>query len=184
MRSGVLLYATATNNTNLRNFARMLVAIEQDGAKTYWHMDPAASSTARDNPYPEQGLRNLVTIGTLSLVCKVHRLMEHRQCSGLAEWCVSYSITPCCHCSNIASQAPGCRFSTKVIIVALICRQFLGYSRPNHVADRCNPDPTGHADQRYARAFLDVARLLMKFRVPLRVAVGQQHDQLHHARAV
>jgi endo-1,3(4)-beta-glucanase len=62
---GVLLYATATNNANLRNFARLLVALEQDGSRTYWHMDPAASETARDNPYPEQGLRNLVTIGNL-----------------------------------------------------------------------------------------------------------------------
>lgn len=62
---GVLLYATATNNTNLRNFARLLVAIEQDASRTYWHMDPAASPTARDNPYPEQGLRNLVTIGNV-----------------------------------------------------------------------------------------------------------------------
>ncbi|KZW03632.1 hypothetical protein EXIGLDRAFT_758973 [Exidia glandulosa HHB12029] len=62
---GVLLYAVATNNANLRNFARLLVAIEQEGAKVYWHMDPAASPTARDNPYPEQGIRDLVTIGNV-----------------------------------------------------------------------------------------------------------------------
>ena len=36
------------------NFSRLLLAIEQEGAKVYWHMDPAASSTARDVAYPEQ----------------------------------------------------------------------------------------------------------------------------------
>lgn len=62
---GALLYAVATNNTNLRNFARLLVAIEQEGSRVYWHLDPTASPTARDNPYPEAGLRNLITIGNV-----------------------------------------------------------------------------------------------------------------------
>ncbi|EJD49824.1 glycoside hydrolase family 81 protein [Auricularia subglabra TFB-10046 SS5] len=62
---GALLYAVATNNTNLRNFARLLVAIEQEGSRVYWHLDPTTSPTARDNPYPEAGLRNLITIGNV-----------------------------------------------------------------------------------------------------------------------
>ncbi|KAH7106650.1 glycosyl hydrolase family 81-domain-containing protein [Auriculariales sp. MPI-PUGE-AT-0066] len=62
---GALLYGTASNNTNLRNFARLLVAVEQEAARVYWQMDPAASSTGRDVAYPEQGMRNLVTIGNV-----------------------------------------------------------------------------------------------------------------------
>jgi len=62
---GVLLYAIVTDNDQLQNFARLLIATEQAGAQTYWHLYPSASSTDRDEPYPEAGLRSLVTIGNV-----------------------------------------------------------------------------------------------------------------------
>ncbi|EJD34613.1 hypothetical protein AURDEDRAFT_188974 [Auricularia subglabra TFB-10046 SS5] len=62
---GVLLYATVTNNGNLKNYARLLLATEQQAAQVYWHLYPSAGSTARDNPYPEAAVRNLVTMGNV-----------------------------------------------------------------------------------------------------------------------
>lgn len=60
---GVLLYATVTNNTNLRNYARLLIATEQQAAQTYWHLYPSMKSTDSLNPYPEANVRRLITIG-------------------------------------------------------------------------------------------------------------------------
>lgn len=61
---GCLLYATVTKNEPLRNLARLLIATEQ-AAAIYWHLDPNARAEDIDEPYPEQGLRNLVTIGNV-----------------------------------------------------------------------------------------------------------------------
>ncbi|PVF98067.1 glycoside hydrolase family 81 protein [Serendipita vermifera] len=62
---GLLLYADVIGNNDLKNYARLLVATEQQAAKVYWHLYPAADPNARDQPYPEAGLRNLVTIGNV-----------------------------------------------------------------------------------------------------------------------
>lgn len=62
---GALLWAEVTGNTNIQNYARLLLATEQHASQTYWHMYPAASATDRDQPYPEQALRDLVTIGNV-----------------------------------------------------------------------------------------------------------------------
>ncbi|KZT36281.1 hypothetical protein SISSUDRAFT_1034970 [Sistotremastrum suecicum HHB10207 ss-3] len=62
---GAMLWGNVTGNTNLFNFARLLVATEQHASQTYWHLYPQASATARDQPYPEVGLRNLITIGNV-----------------------------------------------------------------------------------------------------------------------
>ena len=61
----MLLFAIVTNNGPLRDFARLLIATEQQGSQTYWHLYPSASETDRDEPYPEQGLRDLITIGNV-----------------------------------------------------------------------------------------------------------------------
>ena len=62
---GALLWADVTGNTDIKNYARMLVAQEQHAAKVYWHLYPDQSSTDRDQPYPEKNLRSLITIGNV-----------------------------------------------------------------------------------------------------------------------
>ncbi|KAG5731890.1 Endo-1,3(4)-beta-glucanase 1 [Termitomyces sp. T112] len=62
---GALLWADATGNADIKNYARLLIATEQHAAQMYWHLYPTASATDRDQPYPEQNLRNLVTIGNV-----------------------------------------------------------------------------------------------------------------------
>ena len=54
-----------TRNVDIQNYARLLIATEQHAAQVYWHLYPRASSAHRDQPYPEQGLRDLVTIGNV-----------------------------------------------------------------------------------------------------------------------
>ncbi|KAG5729861.1 putative endo-1,3(4)-beta-glucanase 2 [Termitomyces sp. T112] len=62
---GALLWADATSNAEIKNYARLLIATEQHAAQVYWHLYPTASATGRDQPYPEQSLRDLVTIGNV-----------------------------------------------------------------------------------------------------------------------
>ena len=62
---GAMLWAQVTGNTDIYNYARMLHATEQHGAQVYWHLYPAQSATARDQPYPEQAVRNLITMGNV-----------------------------------------------------------------------------------------------------------------------
>jgi endo-1,3(4)-beta-glucanase len=62
---GALLWASVALSQDYVNYAKLLVATEQQGAKMYWHMYPSQSSTARDNPYPESGIRSLITIGNV-----------------------------------------------------------------------------------------------------------------------
>lgn len=62
---GAMLWGLVTGNNDAYNYARMLLAQEQHAAQVYWHMYPSQSSTDRDQPYPEQGLRSLVTIGNV-----------------------------------------------------------------------------------------------------------------------
>ncbi|KAG6901688.1 hypothetical protein C0995_009179 [Termitomyces sp. Mi166 len=62
---GALLWADVTGNADIKNYARLLIATEQHAAQVYWHLYPTASATDRDQPYLEQGLRDLVTIGNV-----------------------------------------------------------------------------------------------------------------------
>ncbi|KAF7353740.1 Glycoside hydrolase family 81 protein [Mycena venus] len=60
---GLILFADILGNADFKNWARLLWATEADGAQTYWHLYPNVNDP--DTPYPEQGLRNLVTIGNV-----------------------------------------------------------------------------------------------------------------------
>lgn len=62
---GAMLWAEVTGDTDAYNFARLLLATEQHGAQIYWHMYPSQSSTDRDQPYPEDAVRGLITIGNV-----------------------------------------------------------------------------------------------------------------------
>ncbi|KZW01272.1 hypothetical protein EXIGLDRAFT_638608 [Exidia glandulosa HHB12029] len=59
---GVLLCAIVTKNRTLEDYARLLIATEQ-AAGIYWQLNPDADPDDIDEPYPEQPLRDLVTIG-------------------------------------------------------------------------------------------------------------------------
>jgi len=59
---GLYLYSLVAKNCQLQNLARLLIAAEVQAVQTYWHMDPHATG---ETPYPEQGLRNLVTMGNV-----------------------------------------------------------------------------------------------------------------------
>ena len=60
-----MLWAEVIGNTDLQNLARLLLANEQQAAQVYWHLYPSADSNGRDQPYPEAGLRQLITIGNV-----------------------------------------------------------------------------------------------------------------------
>ncbi|KIY50828.1 glycoside hydrolase family 81 protein [Fistulina hepatica ATCC 64428] len=62
---GALLWSEVSGNTDLKNYARLLIATEQHAAQVYWHLYPGTSATDRDQPYPEQSVRNLVTMGNV-----------------------------------------------------------------------------------------------------------------------
>jgi endo-1,3(4)-beta-glucanase len=62
---GALLWASTSLSQDYVNYARLLLASEQQAAQVYWHLYPSQSSTARDNPYPEAAVRNLVTMGNV-----------------------------------------------------------------------------------------------------------------------
>ncbi|TRX92714.1 hypothetical protein FHL15_006388 [Xylaria flabelliformis] len=62
---GALLWASVALSQDYVNYAKMLVATEQQAAQIYWHLYPSQSQTARDNPYPEPAMRNLITMGNV-----------------------------------------------------------------------------------------------------------------------
>jgi endo-1,3(4)-beta-glucanase len=62
---GALLWATVALSQDFVNYAKLLVATEQQAAQVYWHLYPQKSQTDRDNPYPEPAVRNLVTMGNV-----------------------------------------------------------------------------------------------------------------------
>ncbi|KAI0153316.1 glycoside hydrolase family 81 protein [Xylariaceae sp. FL1272] len=62
---GALLWASVALSQDFVNYAKLLVATEQQAAQVYWHLYPSQSSTARDNPYPEAGVRDLITMGNV-----------------------------------------------------------------------------------------------------------------------
>ncbi|KAI9277913.1 glycosyl hydrolase family 81-domain-containing protein, partial [Umbelopsis sp. AD052] len=59
---GLLMFAKVTGNNALIDYARMLLAVEEAGAQTYWHLYPSVTA---DTPYPEAGFRNLITVGNV-----------------------------------------------------------------------------------------------------------------------
>lgn len=62
---GAMLWADVIGDTDMYNYARLLLASEQAAAQVYWHLYPAYSTTQRDNPYPEAAVRDLITIGNV-----------------------------------------------------------------------------------------------------------------------
>ena len=61
---GCYLYAISSDNAQLRDWSRLLLAQEQTSAQMYWHMDPTEIITD-ETVYPEAGMRNLVTVGNV-----------------------------------------------------------------------------------------------------------------------
>jgi endo-1,3(4)-beta-glucanase len=59
---GLHLFAQVTNNAALIDYSRMLLAIEEMGAQTYWHLYPSVTT---DTPYPEVAFRDLITVGNV-----------------------------------------------------------------------------------------------------------------------
>jgi len=62
---GLYMWALASGNTALADFARILLATEIHSVQYYWHLYPTPT---HETPYPEQGLRDLTTIGNLESV--------------------------------------------------------------------------------------------------------------------
>ncbi|KAL1861660.1 hypothetical protein VTK73DRAFT_6991 [Phialemonium thermophilum] len=62
---GALLWAQVALSQDYVNYARLLLATEQQGAQVYWHLYPAQGQTDRDNPYPEPQVRSLITMGNV-----------------------------------------------------------------------------------------------------------------------
>lgn len=60
-----MLWASVAIDQNYANYAKLLVASEQQATRVYWHLYPEKSSQDLDNPYPEEGLRSLATIGNV-----------------------------------------------------------------------------------------------------------------------
>lgn len=62
---GALLWASVALSEDLTNFAKLLLATEIQGAQVYWHLYPDQDPSDPNNPYPEQGMRDLVTMGNV-----------------------------------------------------------------------------------------------------------------------
>ncbi|KIY43569.1 glycoside hydrolase family 81 protein [Fistulina hepatica ATCC 64428] len=62
---GAMLYSNISGNSLLQQYSVLLLATEQHAAQVYWHLYPDAEATARDQPYPEQAVRDLVTMGNI-----------------------------------------------------------------------------------------------------------------------
>ncbi|KAI0044919.1 glycoside hydrolase family 81 protein [Auriscalpium vulgare] len=62
---GAMLWAEVIGDTDIKNYARLLIATEQHATQVYWHLYPSASPTDRDNPYPEASVRSLITMGNV-----------------------------------------------------------------------------------------------------------------------
>lgn len=59
------MWALASNNNDLADFARILLATEIHAVQYYWHLYPEPTW---ETPYPEQGLRDLTSIGNVQSV--------------------------------------------------------------------------------------------------------------------
>jgi len=59
---GLYMYALVSENCDLQDFARILLASEIQSVQHYWHMYPSATT---ETAYPESGLRKWATIGNV-----------------------------------------------------------------------------------------------------------------------
>lgn len=62
---GALLWASVALSQDYVNYAKLLMATEQQAGQVYWHLYPQAGQADRDNPYPEPEVRSLVTMGNI-----------------------------------------------------------------------------------------------------------------------
>lgn len=62
---GALLWASVALSQDHANYAKLLLASEQQAAQVYWHLYPQQGQTDRDNPYPEPEMRKLVSMGNV-----------------------------------------------------------------------------------------------------------------------
>jgi endo-1,3(4)-beta-glucanase len=62
---GALLWASVALPQDYVNYAKLLIATEQQASQVYWHLYPQQPQTDRDNPYPEPEARKLVTMGNV-----------------------------------------------------------------------------------------------------------------------
>ncbi|KAK4235357.1 glycosyl hydrolase family 81-domain-containing protein [Achaetomium macrosporum] len=62
---GALLWASVALSQDYVNYAKLLIATEQQASQVYWHLYPQKGQADRDNPYPEPAVRNLVTMGNV-----------------------------------------------------------------------------------------------------------------------
>lgn len=62
---GALLWASVALSQDYVNYAKLLLATEQQASKVYWHLYPQQDQNARDNPYPESSMRSLVSMGNV-----------------------------------------------------------------------------------------------------------------------
>ncbi|KAF4343989.1 glycoside hydrolase family 81 [Fusarium beomiforme] len=62
---GAMLWATVALGQEHANFARLLLAMEQQAARVYWHLYPSAGQDDTTNPYPESKFRDLITVGNV-----------------------------------------------------------------------------------------------------------------------
>lgn len=62
---GALLWASVALSQDYVNYAKLLLASEQQAAAAYWHMDPNENQNDRDIAYPEPAVRQLVSMGNV-----------------------------------------------------------------------------------------------------------------------
>ncbi|KAF4960357.1 hypothetical protein FGADI_1004 [Fusarium gaditjirri] len=62
---GAMLWATVALDQEHAEFARLLLAMEQQAARIYWHLYPSAGKDDPTNPYPEDKFRDLITVGNV-----------------------------------------------------------------------------------------------------------------------
>lgn len=62
---GAMLWASVALDQDYVSYAKLLVASEQQATQVYWHLYPEQDAEDLDNPYPEEGLRGLTTMGNV-----------------------------------------------------------------------------------------------------------------------
>lgn len=62
---GAMLWASVALSQDYVNYAKLLLASEQQAAQVYWHLYPQQGDNDRDNPYPESAARKLISMGNV-----------------------------------------------------------------------------------------------------------------------
>lgn len=60
-----MLWASVALSQDYVNYAKLLLASEQQAAQVYWHLYPQQGDNDRDNPYPESAARKLISMGNV-----------------------------------------------------------------------------------------------------------------------